>query len=57
MDDFFKNDEFSQFIINEYLTGSGLTDEEKLEKVGSSIEEFVTALDCFKLSGGVINKH
>ena len=57
MEDLFKNDEFAQFIIKEHLADSDMTDEQKLEHVGSSIEEFTMAMDCFKLSVGAIAKH
>ena len=54
MEEFLKDDEFAQFIINDQLVDSDMTDQQKLEHVGSSIEEFAMAMDCFKLSAGAI---
>lgn len=57
MEDVFNQDEFTQFITTQYITDPDMTDEEKILKVGSSIDEFITALDCFKLRTGEINRH
>ncbi len=57
MEELLKDDEFAQFIINDFLADKDLSDLEKLIKVGSSMEEFSMAIDCFKLSGGTIAKH
>ncbi len=57
MDDFLKDDEFAQFIINDYLADSDMMNEEKLATVCSSMEEFSMAMDCFRLSGGTLSKH
>ncbi len=56
MDEFLKDDEFAQFIINDYLADSDMMNEEKLAVVCSSMEEFSTEMDFFKLSGG-LTKH
>ncbi len=55
MEDFFKDDEFAQFILTEYLPHSDMTDMQKFEKVGSSVEDFIAAVDCFKLSRNVVS--
>ena len=57
MEDLLKNDDFAQFIIHEHLADSDMTDEQKLEHIGLSIEEFAMVMDCFKLKAGVISKH
>lgn len=57
MEDLFKNDDFAQFITNENLADLDMIDEQKREHIGSSIEEFDTALDCFKLSVCVVSKY
>ncbi len=57
MEDFFKNDEFAQFILTEYLPHTGMTDMQKFEKVGESYETFVLALEYWKLKSGTVNKH
>ncbi len=57
MEDFLKDDEFAQFIINDYLADSDMMNEEKLAVVCSSMKEFSMVMDCFKLSGGTIFKH
>ena len=54
MEELLKDDEFAQFIINDYLADSDIADLDKLIQVGSSMEEFIMAMDCFKLSGGAI---
>ena len=50
MDDIFKDDEFAQFILNKYFVDSNMTDKEKLEYIGSSVEAFRDATECFKAS-------
>ncbi len=55
MEDFFKNDEFAQFILTEYLSHTDMTDMQKFEKVGSSVEDFIAAVDCFKLSRNAVS--
>ncbi|MCW8929006.1 MAG: hypothetical protein OQL19_02060 [Gammaproteobacteria bacterium] len=54
MDNSLEDDEFAQFIINDYLAESDMIDEEKLASVCSSMEEFRAAMDCFKLKSGLI---
>ena len=57
MEDLFKDDEFAQFIINDYFADKNMTDEDKLLQVAESVEEFSMAMDCFKLSGGTAREH
>lgn len=57
MEDIFKDDEFAQFIINDYLGESDMTNIEKLLQVGSSVEEYTKTMECLKLSRGTIRKH
>ena len=57
MEELLKNDEFIQYIVSTYLPAKDMTYQEKVQIVFSSTEEFTTAMDCFKLSGGVIQKH
>ncbi len=57
MEDFFKDDEFAQFILTEYLPHNDMTDMQKFEKVGASVKEFSMAMDCFMLSGGNVAIH
>ncbi len=57
MEEFFKDDEFAHFILTEYLPDNEMTDMQKLEKVGESYESFFFALECWKLKGGIFNKH
>ena len=54
MEDFFKDDNFAQFIIHEHLADSDMIDEQKLEYIGLSIEHFALALECFKLKSEAI---
>ncbi|MDX2503770.1 MAG: hypothetical protein QNL62_04750 [Gammaproteobacteria bacterium] len=49
MEDFFRNDEFGLFILNQYFANEDKTNLEKLEQVFSSIEEFSMAMDSFKM--------
>ena len=57
MEESIKDDPFAQFIINDYLADSDMTNEEKLAAMCSSMEEFTRAMDCFKLSSNGISKH
>lgn len=57
MEELLKDDEFSQFIINDYLADTDMDDLDKLIQVGSSMEEFSMAMDCFKLSRGTAREH
>ncbi len=57
MEDFFKDDKFAQFIINDYLADTDMSDEEKLECISLSVEVFNNAAECFKLSGGTDREH
>ena len=50
MEELLKDDEFIQYIINDCLADPDIADLDKLIQVGSSIEEFSAAMDCFKLS-------
>jgi len=54
MEDFFKNDEFAQFILTEHLPHNDMTDMEKLEKIGESYESFLMAVEHWKLKSGAI---
>ncbi len=54
MDDFLKSDEFTQFILKQYLTCDDMTNLEKLERVGSSYDDFLMALESFKINGRAI---
>ena len=53
MNDLFKDDEFAQFVLNKYFVDSGMTNEEKLNYIGSSVEAFRDAMECFKASAHI----
>ncbi len=55
MEELLKDDEFAQFILTEYLSHTEMTDMQKFEKVGSSVEDFIAAVDCFKLSRNAVS--
>ena len=57
MNELFKNDEFAQYILSEYFSEQNMTDEEKIEQVSSTLEEFNIAMDCFKLTSSTIRSH
>ena len=48
MEELIKDDPFAQFIINDYLADSDMSDEEKLEYISLSVEVFNDAAECFK---------
>lgn len=48
MEDMLKDDEFAQFILNQYFADSDLTDREKIEYIGESLENFTNAIGRFK---------
>jgi len=50
MEEFLKDDEFIQYIVNIYLPTNDMTYYEKIQIVFSSTEEFTAAMDCFKLT-------
>jgi len=52
MEDLLKDDKFAQYIINDYLADTDMSDEEKLECISLSVEVLNDAAECFKLSGG-----
>ncbi len=52
-----KNDEFIHYIVSTYLPSNNMTNQEKIQIVFSSAEDFTAAMDCFKLTGGMIVKH
>jgi hypothetical protein len=45
-----KNDEFIQYIVNEYFPINDMAYHEKIQNVFSSREDFTKAMECFKLS-------
>lgn len=60
MKDFIKlieNLDFIKFIQTEYFSDSNMTDEEKLNEVGSSLHDFAMAMKSFKLNGGKTVAH
>lgn len=60
MEDFIQlieNDQFTQFVLNEYFADKSMTNKEKLDQVSSSMKEFTKAIDCFELKYGGANKH
>jgi len=57
LEELLKNDEFIQYIVSTYLPTNDLTYQEKIQIVFSSTEEFTAAMDCFKLTSGMIVKH
>ena len=57
MEDFFKDDDFIQYVIINYMAGTELTAEEKIERIFSSAESFFTAMESFRLSNNLVNKH
>jgi len=57
MEDLLKNDEFTQFILNQYFKESTLTDREKIEFIGESLEHFTDAIQSFKLSASKSGRH
>ena len=48
VEEFLKDDEFTQYIINDYLADTNMSDEEKLEYISLSVEVFNDATECFK---------
>jgi hypothetical protein len=48
-----KNDAFIQYIINVYFPCDTMSYHEKIQTVFSSIDEFTTAMDCFKLGKNI----
>ncbi|MCW8929041.1 MAG: hypothetical protein OQL19_02240 [Gammaproteobacteria bacterium] len=50
MEELLENDEFIQYIVNEYFAISNMTSHEKIQNVFSSTEEFSMAMDAFKLN-------
>lgn len=50
MEEFIKNDEFIQYIINQYFPANNMSYHEKIQNVFSSTEDFTKAKESFKLS-------
>ena len=54
MNDIFKDDEFTQFVLKKYFVDSDMTDEEKLQYIHSSVEAFDIVTESFNLSRDTI---
>ena len=48
MENLLEDEEFAQFIVNDYLVDNDMSDEEKLECISLSVEVFNDAAECFK---------
>jgi hypothetical protein len=51
------NKNFTQFILNDYFPDSDMTDEEKINEVGSSLYDYATAMESFELKSKGRDKH
>ena len=51
MEDIFKDDEFTQFILTRYFKDNDLSDEQKLDYIAQSVESFNDAVEVFKMTG------
>lgn len=56
MEELIKNDEFVQYIINQYFPANDMSYHEKIQNVFSSLEDFSKAMESFKLNGGGTNE-
>lgn len=57
MNELLKDDHLAGFVLGEYLNNENMTDEEKLEFVCSSIEEFCIAVEFSKISSDKVSQH
>ena len=48
LENLLEDEEFAQFIVNDYLVDNDMSDEEKLECISLSVEVFNDAAECFK---------
>ena len=48
LENLLEDEEFAQFIVNDYLVDNDMSDEEKLECISLSVEVFNDAVECFK---------
>ena len=49
MEELLQNDDFVQFIVNEFLPTKNMSSHEKIQQVFSSQEDFAKAMDSFRL--------
>lgn len=57
MEKLLENDEFVQFIVNEYFPTKDMSYHEKIQTVFSSMEDFSKAMESFKQSKEAVSKH